>query len=398
MSRRKTRVKSRLIGLTAGVTAVAGVVASLTFASASEDGEEAVSGAENVVFVQGNELDGNTIHAFKRSDTGELKAAGSYATGGEGGLAQDAPFDALASQGSLVYDSKHDLLLAVNAGSNTVTSFQVDGHKLSEPTTVDTGGDFPASVAVYGDHAYVLNAGGEGSLQGFDITDKGLSAKDGTRRSLGLDNDAVPVHTDSPAQVSFTPDGENLVVTTKSNNSIEVFPVDGDGAPAKKARTTPSEGGVPFGFTFDQGGRLVVTETEESTVSTYEVGEDGELETVTESVPSGQDTLCWIAEANGFFYGSNSGNSALTAYKIGAGGEARVLAPQAVAQSPDSRGPIDMSASVGGEFLYVQNALSGTVDGYKAEDNGKLTLVTRVNDGLPVFDEERGGMEGIVAI
>ncbi|GAA2423378.1 hypothetical protein [Streptomyces coeruleofuscus] len=34
------------------------------------------AGADHVVFVQGNELDGNSIHAFARGDDGSLKPAG----------------------------------------------------------------------------------------------------------------------------------------------------------------------------------------------------------------------------------------------------------------------------------------------------------------------------------
>ncbi|MDQ0596436.1 hypothetical protein QF037_000781 [Streptomyces canus] len=77
------------------------------------------------MFVQSNELDGNSIHVFKRGKNGALSAAGDYATGGSGGDQVDAPTDSLASQGSLVYDDLSGLLLAVNAGSGTVTSFQV---------------------------------------------------------------------------------------------------------------------------------------------------------------------------------------------------------------------------------------------------------------------------------
>ena len=56
-------------------------------------------GADHAVFVQGNELDGNTIHVFKRGDDGTLAAAGRFPTGGKGGDQADAPTVYLASQG-----------------------------------------------------------------------------------------------------------------------------------------------------------------------------------------------------------------------------------------------------------------------------------------------------------
>ncbi|MGW4078990.1 lactonase family protein [Streptomyces asiaticus] len=396
-TRRRTRTKSRVIGLSVAVTTVAAAVATFSVANADEETAPAAAGADHAVFVQGNEVSGNTIHAFKRSDNGELTAAGTYKTGGKGAVATGAPTDALASQGSLVYDARHQMLIGVNAGSGSVTSFSVSGQKLSDRHSVSSGGDFPLSVAVYGDTAYVLNGGGEASVQGFAITEKGLKPMPGSKRSLGVKGPAVPVFSDNPAQVSFTPDGKNLAVTIKSTNSIEVFPVGSDGSLARKAVSNKSEGNVPFGFTFDQGGRMVVTEAEKSTVSSYDVGSDGKLATVSAAVPNGQNTLCWIQAAGGFFYGASTGNSAVSAYRVDSDGKVEVVAKQAVPLSADSRGAIDMAASADGAFLYVQNGTTGNIDGFRVEANGKLTLVTKATDGLPRFSAETGGMEGIVA-
>ncbi|RNG36040.1 hypothetical protein EEJ42_03525 [Streptomyces botrytidirepellens] len=403
--RRRSYTKSRVIGLSVAVTTVAAAVTTFSLANASEEHrpgaasstKAAATGADHAVFVQGNEVSGNTIHAFKRSSTGKLTAAGNYKTGGKGAVATGAPTDALASQGSLVYDARHHLLIGVNAGSGSVTSFGVSGQKLSNRQSVSSGGDFPLSVAVYGDTAYVLNGGGEASVQGFNITAQGLKAIPGSKRLLGVKGPAVPVFTDNPAQVSFTPDGENLAVTVKSTNTIEVFPVAADGTLAKKAVSNKSAGNVPFGFTFDQGGRLFVTEAAKSTVSTYEVGAGGKLTAVTAAVPNGQNTLCWIQAAGGFFYGASTGNSAVTAYSVDSAGKVSVVAKQAVPLSADSRGTIDMAASADGAFLYVQNGTTGNIDGFRVAANGKLTLVTRATEGLPKFSAEKGGMEGIVA-
>jgi hypothetical protein len=80
------------------------------------------------VFVQTNELSGNRILVYDRRPDGHLLYAGSYVTGGKGGAAlPGTESDHLASQGSLVYDKRHRQLLAVNAGSNTVSAFHVRG-------------------------------------------------------------------------------------------------------------------------------------------------------------------------------------------------------------------------------------------------------------------------------
>ncbi|MEU9788754.1 hypothetical protein AB0H92_48750, partial [Streptomyces phaeochromogenes] len=124
----KSRTRRIVVG--GGAVAIAGAATvAVSLASASQySGSSA--GADHAVFVQGNELDGNTIHVFARGDDGRLSPSGTYATGGQGGDQVDAPTDSLASQGSLVYDDASGMLLAVNAGSGTVTSFRVDGQEL----------------------------------------------------------------------------------------------------------------------------------------------------------------------------------------------------------------------------------------------------------------------------
>src|SRR6184192_447596 len=99
--------------------------------AAAADGEHGNrNGHENVVFVQTNELTGNQIAVYDRGLDGRLSRAGTYPTGGDGGAAlPGTESDRLASQGSLVYDREHRLLLAVNAGSDTVSAFRVQGDR-----------------------------------------------------------------------------------------------------------------------------------------------------------------------------------------------------------------------------------------------------------------------------
>ncbi|MFD8383151.1 lactonase family protein [Streptomyces sp. NPDC059679] len=400
-TRRRSSLRVRLTVAGAGFLATAAAVATVAVASAGETGRRYAgagdAGADHAVFVQGNELAGNLIHVFKRGDDGALTAAGTYATGGNGGDQVDAPTDSLASQGSLVYDDRSGRLLAVNAGSGTVTSFRVEGQKLTDRQVVDSGGDFPASITVSGNVAYVMNAGGEGSVQGFRVTGDGLKPLRGSQRSLGLDNEKVPLFSSSPGQVAFTPDGRALVVTTKSANTVEIFPVRRDGRPAHRAIVNESAGGVPFAITFDQGGRMLVAEAEKSTVSTYEVRADGTLKVVRKPLANGQETLCWLERAGDFFYGGNTGNSTVTGYRTDRHGRLALTNDVGVATPPSaqSQGVIDLAVTEDEKFLYVQNAVSGTVDGFRIGRNGSLTKVTTAT-GLPAFAES--GMEGIAAV
>jgi len=108
-------------------------------------------GGSNAVFVETNGTTGNAILAYRRADDGTLTQVENYPTGGLGGAASGAAVDPLASQGALGYDSAHGLLLAVNAGSDSVSVFTVDGDTLQLQQVIGSGGFFPASIAVSGD-------------------------------------------------------------------------------------------------------------------------------------------------------------------------------------------------------------------------------------------------------
>jgi len=71
-------------------------------------------GADHAVFVATDNTAGNQVVAYKRSDSGALVLAGTYATRGLGGSLTGAVVDRTASQGALTYDAENALLYAVN--------------------------------------------------------------------------------------------------------------------------------------------------------------------------------------------------------------------------------------------------------------------------------------------
>ena len=372
-----------------GAGALGAMLATVPAAAASAD--SAPQGADHVVFVQTNDPAGNTILAYHRSDDGTLRAAGQYATGGLGGTAASAPVDALASQGSLLSDPEHGLLFAVNAGSDSITVFGVTGDHLARRQVISSAGQFPVSVTVHGDLLYVLDAGGDGSVSGFRIVGGKLWPLADSTRSLELDNTDPPLFISAPAQVGFDGTGDHLVVTTKNHNQIDVFSVRSGGTLSAGPVVSPSANPVPFAFRFDGRGHLLVTEAGTGTVTSYRIKADGTLATLSTSAANGQAALCWITTARGYYFGANAGSATLSSYRADAGGH--VVLAAAVATTT-SGGPIDMAASAGGRFLYVQNAAAGTVQGFRVGSDGTLTLVSTVT-GLPAFSGH--GMEGIVA-
>jgi 6-phosphogluconolactonase (cycloisomerase 2 family) len=380
------RTLSRLA--VAATLAAAGLAAAASpaLASAHRQHWPGPGGARSVVFVQTDNTSGNEIVAYHRAADGTLGLAGSYPTGGSGGQLAGSVVDHLASQGSLRYDPAHGLLLAVNAGSDTVSVFRAHGDSLSLRQVIGSGGTFPVSIAVHGDLAYVLNALGGGSVQGYQIGFGGLVPISGSNRSLGLDPTASPQFTNTPGQVAFSPDGAQLIVTTKANgNDIDVFAVRGDGRLSASPVVNAEPGTVPFAITFDRAGHLVIAESGTNALATFTLSSTGSV-TLISQVGTGQSATCWVARVRGLFFASNAGSGTVSGYADGPGGQLALLG-----QTGTDPGTVDAAASPGGRYLYVQTGGNGIVDEFAVGAGGSLASLGSVTVPGAV------GGEGIVA-
>ncbi|WP_405793400.1 lactonase family protein [Streptomyces sp. NBC_01506] len=369
--------------------AVAASVATLAVAPASASAEQDrhPKDSRGPVFVQTDDVRGNKIVAYHRAPDGTLHKRGVYATDGKGGVLAGSVVDHLASQGSLTYDAKHRLLYAVNAGSNTLTVFAVDGERLHRKQVISSGGTFPVSVTTHGDRVYVLNARKGGSIQGYRLTTKGLERVKTWHRALHLDTGTAPEFTHTPGQVAFTPDGSRLVVTTKAGgNSIEVFHLDRTGAPAAKPVVNSKAGSVPFGVTFDRRERLVVADAGPNTVLTFRIEKRGDV-TLLDDIATGQQATCWIVRAGDRFYVSNAGSNTLSGFWQNRGAHL-----EALGNTPTGAGTVDAAVSPDNRYLYVQTGGKGAVDGFRVNANGSLTKISTT----PVPDAVGG--EGIVVL
>ncbi|TMC54427.1 MAG: lactonase family protein [Chloroflexi bacterium] len=371
----------RLLGLLAAVAA--GVFVATVPAQAA-GGEDGVSG--HGVFVQTNDPGANSIAAFKRNSDGTLTYTTSYATGGQGGREAGSGSDPLATQGSLQLVPEEGLLLAVNAGSNTVSAFRVRGDKLRLSQVIASGGQFPTGLALHGGLLYVLNAGGDGSVSGYRVIGGRLHPIEGSTRTLGLGNTPNPFFLKSPAEVGFTPDGDHLIVTTKTNNTVDVFSVGEDGllsaAPVKN-----QEAPVPFAFVFDHAGRMVLNFAGTSSLETFNVNPDNTITPVSAPVSDTQAALCWITPSRGYEYTSNTGSGSVSQFRVAGDGTVVLVNATAASNIP---GATD-SAATGGQFLYVQSGSSGTVHAFSIGDGGSLTRIQIAN--IP----DGGSQEGIAA-
>jgi len=372
--------------------AVASTLVLVPATAASAHGTRSGDLRDRAVFVQLNGGVGNNIEAFARGDDGSLSPVGVFATGGLGGKQVGAPVDALASQGSLALADDNESLVAVNAGSGTVSALRIGHDRLTLESVVPSGGSFPSSVTTHGSAVYVLNSGGTGGVAGFRLRDERLVPIPGSVRSLGLSNAAVPFFLTSPSQVGLTPDGRTLVVATKTHNTLITFPVRRDGS-LGDAIVNASQGPVPFSFVFDGRGRLEVTQAGDGRTASYAVTSDSSLVPLGVSASSGGAALCWNVRLGSYLYGANAGSGTLTSWTVAKDGATSVLAPVAAATA---KGPIDLAASSGGRFVYVLSGLAGEVDAFATQQDGSL-VPAGVTTGLPKIDAV-GGPEGIAAL
>jgi hypothetical protein len=369
------RAKARtLFAAAAATTAAALALAVPADASAAAAHHRAGGGAGAAVFVQTDNTAGNQVVAYARASDGSLSLAGTYPTGGLGGQLTGSVVDHLASQGSLQYDAQQHLLVAVNAGSNTVTVFGVNGTRLQQRQVIGSGGEFPVSAAIRGNLVYVVNALRGGSVQGYRLSPAGrLAFLRGSHRRLHLSQSATPQFTNTPGQVAFSPSGSQLIVTTKANgNDIDVFGV----RPGGRLSATPvvnSEGStVPFAIAFDQAGHLVIADAGTNALSTFTLGSDGTVAPI-DSVGSGQAATCWVALAGGTLFASNAGSANVSGYTSSASGQLTLLG-----QTATDPGTVDAAATPDGSFLYVQTGANGIVDEFSVGTGGSLTSVGTV--------------------
>jgi 6-phosphogluconolactonase (cycloisomerase 2 family) len=317
---------------------------------------------------------GNAVMVWNRAADGSLTPAGSYATGGLGSGA------GLGSQGAIILSKDNRWLFAVNAGSNEISSFQVNDNGLTLIGKVASGGTLPTSLTADHDLLYVLNAGGTGNISGFVISKRGRLAPipDSTR--------PLSSAASAPGQVQFSPDGGLLVVTEKATNLIDTFVVDRDGRASGPA-THASSGATPFGFAFSKRGDLVVSEANGvpggSAASSYDLDDEGNVQVVSGSVATNQGAACWVViTKNGrYAYTANAASGSISGFRLGRDGSLSLLnADGRTGVTGDN--PSDMALSQNSQFLYVRIGRTGSIAGFEVQADGGLQPVAGSN-GLP---------------
>jgi 6-phosphogluconolactonase (cycloisomerase 2 family) len=382
-------------------------------AQEDQDDQQEAKTAGGAVYVMNNEASGNVIVKLQRNQDGTLARVGEYSTGGRGSGPGPLPVIfggpgpgplPLESQDSLIATKDGRYLLAVNAGSNDISVMAVTRNGLRLTDRGASGGVFPVSIATFDGLVYVVNLGGVPDLSGSPGTPTMtgfLLDERGKLNPIPQSTRDAGAFGSSPADLVFSPEGDFLVVSERVTNLLDVYRVMEDGRLGEKT-VTPSNNHDPFGMEFTRKGVLVVTEGVDqspripqffaSTTSSYRLREDGTLQTISAAVPTHQTAACWVrfSKDQKFAYVVNSGSNSISTYSISPRGELTLL----IKVAGDTGGPIsaaiDEAVTPNGKFLYVDSPLIGSLRGFRIEENGSLTPITKV-DGFPV------SFSGIVA-
>jgi 6-phosphogluconolactonase (cycloisomerase 2 family) len=329
--------------------------------------------ARGFVYVQTNDANVNEVVVYRRTGDGRLDRLGSYLTGGKGSGKPHLP-----SQSSVVLAGGR--LFVTNAGTNDITVFALRDDALDLLDRAPSGGSAPTSVAVHGEHVYVLNTGDEPNVTGFLIGEAGrVTPMPGSTRPLGSGSD--------PAQVAFSPDGRTLLVTDRALNSIHAFAI-ADGI-AQAPTEHPSSGATPYGFDFTVDGTVIVTEAAgaevgKASASSYKVSGGGELEPVSGAIPSTRSEVCWavVSRDGRTVFVTNFGDGTISTYAIAEDGSIELREAVAATTIDGQPGLRDEALSADGRYLYALHADAREVFAWEVGQDGTLTALGSAN-GLP---------------
>jgi 6-phosphogluconolactonase len=326
------------------------------------------------LYTESNTSGTNEIIAYKIKNNGDLEWISSTSSGGAGSGA------GLGSQGALALDKDHKWLYAVNAGSNSVSSFKVNNDgSLTLADTKKSGGIDPNSVSVYGNLLYVLNHGSD-NIHGFKIGDDGkLTNIEGSTKSLS------GTSVDAP-QISFTPEGSWIMVTEKATNIISTFRVKSNGS-VGTGIFTPSVGKTPFGFDFARDHFIIVSNAAgggpgAGSSTSYILENNGKPRDINGAIPDLQTAPCWFAATKygRFAYTTNTTTNNISSYYVSPWGALYLVQSEA---AKTGTGPLDIVVGANNYFVFELNSKSNTIGSYHRKFLGGLEFISNTS-GLPM--------------
>ena len=332
----------------------------------------------------------NEIVRYRRGADGSLTRVGRTSTRGLG-IGVD-----LDTQGPLRLSADRRYLYAVNAGSDDVSVFRVDGTRLRFVQKVPAG-DQPVSLTVHRGLLYVLNGSVAGNgIRGFRRADNGRLRP--IPRSVQLLSSPIAV----PGDIEFSPNGRVIAVSQKTTANtlspkiaLDLFAVNRAGVVGPPSRQR-SHGVRPFAVAFADDRTLLSAEAFDaamgrSAVSSYRVN-GRNLAVTSGSVRNRQTDSCWIVVTDDgrFAYVANFGSGTISSYRIAPNGAITLQQGRAAVLGMKSQ-PVDLALTADSDYLYLLLRGSGAVAQFRVGESGGLQRVGVVRGGLPVA----GGASGL---
>ena len=332
-----------------------------------------------ILYTTDNTSAGNHVLVITRTG-GALSVARTYATGGLGlGTA-----NGLGSQGSVLLSPDSHWLFVCNAGSGEISVFEtLPGGELQLTDKVSSGGGQPLSLTLNGSLLYVLNAAANGNndnVTAFHFGCGNLTMLPGSSRPLSAAST-------TPTQVSFSRDGDALVVTEKIAGLIDTWLLGHDGM-AMDHQMFMSVGTWPFGFAVGRGNRLFISEAAAgaangSSVSSYELSDSGGLAVISGKVPTEQTAACWLVLTydGRFVYTANAGSASISGFRVQGNGSLELLDKTGLPAKTGMH-PADMAFNQDGRLLFSLNNGDGTISAFGVQSDGSLEPMRGLS-GLP---------------
>lgn len=365
----------------------------------------------------------NQVAAYSRGEDGELTLMGVYDTGGVGENIRNSGANPLASQDPLIVSKDRRFVFAVNAGSESISSFAINDDysltpaDLNVSTSGSSGAQNPVSLTQYQDILYVANSGnfvdGNGeeldalpsdrnrvnsSIIGFRIGDDGSLTE--------IEGSELAGYAANVGSIEFSDTGTDLYITERRTNDIVHVRLE-NGLPlhydSGEVRTTriPSITPQPFGtdlYPLDQGSILFVSEGNNgaaglSALSSYRIEDSGALTGISVSSGVEGDPLvtdhtfgCWVEfveTPNGdFAYVSNTPDGVITSFAVGdEGGLTRLEASAGVTgiEGDDTQnGGGVLDAEIAYPYLYQVVNNDGRIAQFEIQEDGSLERMLEI--------------------
>jgi 6-phosphogluconolactonase len=340
------------------------------------------------LYTMSNATSGNELLVYNRLSDGGLAKVSRVPTKGKG------TGGGLGNQNAITISGDGVFLFAVNAGSNSISSFKLTTNGLKLVDIKPSGGKAPVSVSEDHGRLFVLNAGDAttpGNINGFYVKHDGslyevaYSKRPLSNRKAGT----------GAAQISFLDSGRQLVVTEKATNLILTYRLHNYFYPSSPLVNT-SSGNTPFGFAVGKRNQVFVSNAEggaadSSSISSYRLLPQGQLKVISSKIGTEETAACWVAlSVDGrFAYTTNTASGTISSYRVDFSGAVALLNDDAGITGNGSA-PIDMVVGPENRFLYTLNSGNNSISSFSVSLDGELSALKTLT-ALP------SGVNGLAA-